>query len=128
PANQRADTAETCVKSPESQIARREVVLLVIEWIVRNVHLAIEATQRAIGIQDDRRIMVDAGRPALEQRRDQHGTGFARHLGQPFAAGTGDRLCQIEEAGVLTLTEIGGPEELLQANDLGSRLGRLPDA
>jgi hypothetical protein len=55
-----------CIERLEPQVPRREVELLVIERIVGDVHLPIEAPDRTVGVQHDRGIMVNAGGAPLE--------------------------------------------------------------
>ena len=62
-------------------VARREVVLLVEERVVRDVHLPVDAEQRAVGVDDGRRIPVNPRRLPLEQRHDQDDRQLA---GQPL--------------------------------------------
>ena len=54
------------------RVAGDEVVLLVEQRIVRDVHLAIHAQQRAVGVDDRGRVAVDAARLPLEDRHDEH--------------------------------------------------------
>src|ERR1700735_1816857 len=53
------------------RIARREVVLLVEERVIRNVHLAVDAEERAIGVDDRGRIAVDARGLPLGKREHE---------------------------------------------------------
>src|ERR1043165_4658015 len=48
PAHQRANTSNGGVKSLVTKITRSEVILFVVERIVRNVHLAVKPAQRSI--------------------------------------------------------------------------------
>ena len=70
PADQHADPAVARVEVGEAQIAGREIKLLVVERIVGDVHLAVEAQQRAIGVEHRRRVVIKAGGAALEERSD----------------------------------------------------------
>jgi hypothetical protein len=56
----------------EPEIARREVELFVVGGIVRDVHLPVDAGHGAVGLEDCDGVMIEPGRPALEQRRDDH--------------------------------------------------------
>ena len=80
PADQGADAGERRVERLEAEVAGREVVLLVVERVVGDVHLAIEAAERAVGVEDDRRVVVDPGRAALEDRADDDHPGLSRDL------------------------------------------------
>ena len=111
----------------KAEIAGREVVLLVVERIVGDVHLAIEAGDGALGIQRDGGVVVEARRAPLEQRSDDGDLRLARHLGQPGRRGTGNGLGQIEQAQVFALAEILRAEKLRQADDLRAAAGGVAD-
>ena len=66
PANQSADFAVSGVVSLKTKIAGREVELLVIKRIIRDMHLAILAGNLAVSIDDYSRIVIDAGSTFLE--------------------------------------------------------------
>ena len=70
PADQHADAAVARVEIGEAQIARREIELLVVERIVGDVHLAVDAQQRAVGVEHGGRVVIQPGGAALEERRD----------------------------------------------------------
>ena len=73
------------VEAAEAEIARREVILLEVQRVVGNVHLAIQAEQRAVGVDDDRRVVIHARRAALEERAHDHDTELARELREALA-------------------------------------------
>ncbi len=108
----------------ESQVAGREVILLVIERVVGDVHLAVASPERAIGIEDDRGVVIDAGRAALEHRADHDHARLVRQPGQRLGGRTGDRLGEIESRGVLDLAEILRAEQFRQTGDLRTAIGR----
>ena len=70
PTNQHANFAITCLPCPKTEIARREVELLIIERIVRDMHFAVNAQQRTVRVDHGGRIVVNAGRALLENRDD----------------------------------------------------------
>src|SRR6185437_1270892 len=82
PANQHADRRETRAKYPKARcrtrfivlinLARREIVLLVIQRVVRNVHLAIHTQQRAVGVDHGCGVVVQPGAALLEYRHQDH--------------------------------------------------------
>ena len=92
------------------------------------MHFPVEPEQAAVGIEHDRRVVVDPGGAAFEERSDDYRAGLLREAAQLFAGGTGNRLGEVEELGVFTLAEIGRAEELLQTHDLGPGSRRLLDA
>ena len=78
PADQHADAAVARVEIGKAQIAGREIKLFVVERIVGDVHLAIDAQQRAVGVEDRGGVVVQAGGAALEERSDDHDAELAR--------------------------------------------------
>ncbi len=71
PADLNADAAIGGVEIRESQIAGREIKLFVIQRIIGDVHLAVFAEKRAIGVQDGAGVVVNAGGAPFEQGNDQ---------------------------------------------------------
>ena len=58
PADQSAHAASARIHSLKTEIAQREVVLLVVERIVGDMHLAIDAGNLSVGIQRDRSVVI----------------------------------------------------------------------
>ena len=69
PADEHADRGVARLPHLEARVpvARREVVLLVEQRVVRDVHLAIHAEQAAVGVDDGGRIAIDARAPAARR-------------------------------------------------------------
>ena len=127
PANQHTDAPVAGVKGGVTPVPRGKVEFLVIERVVGDVHLAIASQQGAVGIQDHRRIVVDTGRSSLEERNHHRHSMPPGQRRQGFGAGTRDGLRQIEKGLVFRLAEVLRLEKLLQAKDLNSLFGCLPD-
>ena len=72
PAHQHTNATKLRIKGPKTRVSRREVEFLVEEGIIRNVHLPIDPRDRAISIDDHRRIVIQSRSPALKQRCDDH--------------------------------------------------------
>ena len=72
---------------------------------------------RAVGVDHDRGVVVDAFAAALEERRDDDHAVLGGQLRERLAARAGDRLGQVEVARVLALAEVARAEELGQAGD-----------
>jgi hypothetical protein len=51
-------------KLRKPRIAGGEVKLLVVERVVRDVHLAVQPELRAVGVEDGRRVVIESSRPA----------------------------------------------------------------
>ena len=89
----------------ETRVARREVELLVVERIVRDVHLAIQPQQRPVGVDDDCRVVIQPCRTPFEQRANNDNTvGFRERL-EGFCRRAGDGLGQLKEAMVFDLAK-----------------------
>ena len=106
PADADADAAELGAKALKAEIAGREIELFVVQRVVGNVHLAIEADLRAVGVEDDSRVVIDAGGASLEQRADDDDAMLLRGGGKGFARRAGNRLGLGEPAVVLGLAEV----------------------
>ncbi len=68
PADERGDAPGARVERGEAQVARREIELLVVGRVVGDVHLAVEAEQLPVGVEDRGAVVVQARRPPLEDR------------------------------------------------------------
>src|SRR5262245_24358538 len=99
-------------------IAGREVILFVIEGIVRNVHLAVDAEKRPVRIDDGGGIPVDARRLPLEEREDDHHLKLPRDRLHALGCGPRNRLRQVKPIAFLRLAEVLRIEELFQTDDL----------
>jgi len=100
------------------RITGREVVLLVKERVVGDVHLAIHAEQRPIGVDDRRGVSIDAARLLLEQRNDENDRQLLRQRLHSLGRRAGNRLGDVESVGAFRLAEVGRVEELFEADDL----------
>ena len=117
------------VERAEAEIARREVVLLVVERIVGDVHLAVEAEQRAVGVEDGGRVVIEPGGAPLEQRRDDRRRPRSlATLPRRSVVGPGIGSARSNVAASSRLAEVLRAKQLLQADDLRALLGGLDDA
>ena len=69
PANADADFPAAGLPGAKTQVAGRKVKFFVIERVVRNVHLAVEAEQAAVGIDDGGGVVIDARPRAFRKAR-----------------------------------------------------------
>ncbi len=118
PADERADAAEGGVDGAKSEIAGREVVLLVVERIVGDVHLAIDAGDAPIGVEGDGGVVVEARGAALKERGNDDDASFAGDLAEFRGRGSWDGLGEIEEAEVFALAEVLSAKKLGEADDV----------
>ena len=89
------------------------------------MHLAVDARERAVGVDDGRGVVVQAGGAPLEERRDDHDVRPRAPWRERIGGGAGDGLGQIEQRGVLALAEVLRAEEFRQTDDLGALAGGL---
>src|SRR6266446_5634991 len=118
PADEGAELSGGGVEGLETEIAGSEIKLFVVERIVGNVHLAVDAPHHAIRIEDRGRVVIEAGRALFKERRDQHDLILPGSGGKLLRARAGDGLREIEERRVLTLAEILRLEKFGQADDV----------
>ncbi len=113
------------VERAEAEVAGREVELLVVERIVGDVHLAVDALHRPVGVDDHRGVVIDAGGAPLEQRADDDDLVLGGDLGQRRRRRARDRLGEIEVRVILRLAEVLGRVQLGQADHLRAARCRL---
>lgn len=80
--HQRAHPAKAGVDGAKTQIAGGEIVLLEIQRVVGDVHLAIHAGQLALGIQGDGGVVIKPGGTAFKERGDEDDAELARQLSE----------------------------------------------
>ena len=69
PAHQRAELSEVRLERFETEIARREVKLLVVQRIIGDVHLAIDSREFAALVDDGCRVVINPARVARTAMR-----------------------------------------------------------
>jgi hypothetical protein len=67
PADANADLAMRCWPRLKPKIAWSEIKLLVIQWVVRNMHLAVFAEHVSIRANDYGGVVINAGAAFLEK-------------------------------------------------------------
>ena len=107
PADEHADRAVVRRERPETEVARREVELLVVARIVGNMHLAILADVAAPAVDDDRGVVVQPRRAPLEQADDERDAELASRVPRTRrVVGPGTGSASSKYFGVLALAEI----------------------
>ena len=128
PADQHADAAVARVEVGEAEIAGREIKFLVVERVVGDVHLAVDAEQRAVGVEDRGGVVIEAGGAALEQRGDDRPRQFARPA-CPALRSTGRESARRDRTVVIFLAaKILRAKQLLEADDLRAARGGFANA
>src|SRR5262245_51917536 len=100
----------------EPQVARSEIELFIIERVVRNVHLAVDARQMAVGVNHHGGVVVNARRAAFKQRTDDDDAARGRQSAERLRAWPRNRFGKIEVRMILALAEIARAEQLLGRN------------
>src|SRR5438477_3451204 len=95
PADQSAHASILRIKGLKAEVAGSEIEFLVIQGIVRNVHLAIDAFQAAIMIENRGSIVIQAPRAPLEYRCHDHHLKLAGYWSKRFGRRSGNGLSQI---------------------------------
>jgi len=127
PADQGGDASEFCVEGAEAEVARGEVEFFEEERIVGDVHLAIETEERAIGVDDDGGVVVEAGGAFFEKGCHDDDAKFGGEWLETLGGRAGDGFGEIEEAGVFFAAEVLGAEKFLGADDLRATGGGFAD-
>ena len=116
-----ADPADGGVEHRPAEVARAEVVLLPEALDLRDVVLAVLAEVGAVGVDDRRGVVVEAGLLDLVDRHHEHHAGLrGQRLHALHGGAVGHRLGPAVVLGVLHLAEVGAVEHLLEAHDLGA--------
>src|SRR5262245_9739156 len=106
PAHENAERADRRIERAESEIAWREVELLVVTRIVGNVHLAVLADGAARAVHDYRRVVIETRRPRLEQRQHERYVELLRECLEFLRRRSRYPFSEVEETRVLALTEV----------------------
>src|SRR5215470_15062264 len=105
PADEGSDFSDGGVEGLEAEIAGGEVELLVVERIVGDVHLAVEARDAAVLLNDGGGVVIEACGTAFEEGSDDDDFFLASDGAETLGTGARDRLGEIEEGDVFALAE-----------------------
>ncbi len=125
PADQRAHSPDVCIKGAKAEIARSKVIFFVVKRIIRDVHFAVQTANRAVGVKDDRRVVIHARGALLEKGGDKHDAKLFCQRRKRIGRRAGNGFGQIEQSWVFTLAEVLSLEKFRQTDDLGAARGRL---
>jgi len=117
PADEHADRCPGGFEGAETGVAGGEIKLLVVERVVGDVHLAVDAHDLAVRADDGGGVVIKTGGATFKERRDDHAAVLAGELAEGVGGRAGNRLGQIEKAMILGLAEILGGEQFLCAED-----------
>ena len=128
PANEHAELADGCVDGVEAHVAGSKVEFLVICRVVGNVHLAVLAGYAAVGLENDRGVVVQTRCTTLEEACHEHYAVVGGHLAVESGGFAGYGFCQRAQVDVFVLAEIVSVVQLLKHYQLSAftrELGRL---
>jgi hypothetical protein len=120
PTDEHAEAAVAGGERAEAEVAGGEVELFVVEGVVGDVHLAVDAEEIAVGVDDGRGVMVETRGALFEQGNDDDDAMFAGDVLEGAGGGAGDGFGESEVGILFRLAEVLGAEELLGADDLGA--------
>src|ERR1051325_4300809 len=120
PADQHSDLPELRLPRTETEVSGREIKFLVVQRVVRDVHLAVDSQELAARVDDRRGVVIKTRRAALEERRDDHDVMLLGQLLERLRGRPRNRLGEVEVFVVLDLAEILRAEKFLRADDLRS--------
>src|SRR5437773_538236 len=119
PANADTDLATLCFPRLKTEVARREIKLLVIQRIVRDVHLAIFPEKFSVRVNNCGRVVINARPAFLEKRRDNRDAELARQFRQRRCRSSGNFFGQFEVFVVFGLAKILRAKKFRQTNNRG---------
>ena len=125
PANQCTHAPKDRIHGLKTKVARRKIVFLVVERIVRNMHLSVNPGNRSIGVQSNRRVVIKPRRAPFKKRSDDGDLRFPRNLGQSRCGRTGNLLRKVKERKLLALAKVLRLKKLRQTHDIRAQLRRL---
>src|SRR5262249_24574231 len=110
PANEDADFAVASLPGAKAEVAGGEIKFFVIERVVRNVHLAVKPEKRAVGVNHDGRVVVEAGGALFEEGSDDNGFVVLCKFLKRFGGRAGNGFRKFEVFVVLSLAKVLGAE------------------
>src|SRR5262245_9681702 len=120
PTDEHPDIRKASFPSPKAQVTRGEIKFFIIQWVIRNMHLAVYAEQFSIRINNCSRIVVEPGGPLFEQGSNDHNLPVCREFLKTGGRRSRNRLGKVEELMILPLAKILGPKKFLCADDLSA--------
>ena len=106
PAHKHSEAPHAGVDGVESEVARREVELLVIGRVVGDMHFAVFPGNASVAIYHHCCVVVESWCATLEEGCHDDNSQLTCEVAEIFCRWTGDGLCQIEQIDIFHLAEI----------------------
>ncbi len=120
PANLNTEVAHGGLDGVKTEVARGEIELLIVGGVVGDVHLAMNACDAAVFLENDSGIVVKARGTTLEKTGDEDNRMLAGKGSKEVGGRTRNGFCKVKVVDGFYLAEIGGIMEFLQDNELGA--------
>ena len=118
PANLYANPRILRIEIQKSQVSRRKIKFLVVQRIIRNVHLPVFPQIRPIRVQHRARVVINPRRPPFKHGRHQRRLLFLRHRRQSFRRRSRHRFRQVEQFRILCPAKIFPRKQFVHADNL----------
>ena len=125
PANLNADATVLGVEIGEAEVAGREIKFFVVERIVGDVHFAVFAEERAVGVEDGAGVVINAGSAAFEEGDNENNFFSFGDLRERVGGRAGNGLREVEEVGVFDAAEIFAQKKFVERDDLRAARSRF---
>lgn len=123
--------ADACIASRErekAEITGGEVEFFEVERVIGNVHFAVEASDAAIGIEDNSGVVIETVCAAFEQWYNNDNPVFFGNFLQGCRGRARDGFSQCESVVFFSLAGVLGVEDFLQADNLCTSSGGFPNS
>ncbi len=111
----------------ETEIARREIELLIIGRVIGDVHLTMNACDAAVTLEYNSGIVIEAWSTTLEETGDENNVMLTCQGTKEIGGRTWDGLCKVEVIDGFDLAEVGCIVEFLQYDELGTMSDNVSD-
>ena len=127
PADADAQLCKVSFRDGKAEVAWREVELLIVQRVIRDMHFSITAYHTTVDIEGDRRVVIQPLSAAFEDRARDNDFMFGCCRGESLAGRSGNFLGQVKQPMIFGLAWILSVEHFLQTNNLPAALGRASD-
>ena len=127
PADEHADAAKAGLKAFVAQVAGGEIEFFLESGVLRDVHLAVQPKEGAIGINHPGGVVVKPGGALLETGSHDDYAQFPGKLAELIGPRAGNRVGCVEEFAILRAAEVQSGAHFLRAYNLRTACSCLAD-